>query len=151
MEMHHLGCGIWSLIRLRTGRVLRATVPAPILSSDWRGLGRRTSALKGPAAECDVVARSRPEVVRPAVGDRDAIFDAGIRRRLLVLVALSDPALRSILHPQRDSGGFGHQGALGHGASQRAADDKRLEQTFPDEYQGILAHVLGDLERGFTF
>src|ERR1017187_2154595 len=44
MEMHHLGSGIWSQMRFRTGPILRVTVPATIMRSDCRGLGRKTSA-----------------------------------------------------------------------------------------------------------
>jgi len=38
-----LGSGIWSQIRLTTGAILRVTVPATIIRSLWRGLGRKTS------------------------------------------------------------------------------------------------------------
>jgi len=44
MEMHHLGSGIWSQMRLRTGAIFNVTVPATIMRSDCRGLGRNTSA-----------------------------------------------------------------------------------------------------------
>ena len=33
MEMHHLGSGIWSQMRLSTGAILRVTVPATIMRS----------------------------------------------------------------------------------------------------------------------
>src|SRR5436309_13476616 len=46
MEMHHLGSGICSQMRFNTGAILSDTVPATIIRSDWRGLGRNTSAPK---------------------------------------------------------------------------------------------------------
>src|ERR1043165_9184426 len=46
MAMHHLGSGIWSQIRRRTGAIFRLTVPETIIRSDCRGLGRKTSAPK---------------------------------------------------------------------------------------------------------
>ena len=42
--MHHFGSGIWSQMRFSTGAIFRDTVPATIIKSDWRGLGRNTSA-----------------------------------------------------------------------------------------------------------
>src|ERR1035438_7939694 len=44
--MHHLGSGIWSQMRFSTGAIFSVTVPATIIRSDWRGLGRKTSAPK---------------------------------------------------------------------------------------------------------
>src|SRR5881409_1052180 len=46
MLMHHLGSGIWSQIRWRTGIIFIATRPATIIRSHWRGLNRITSAPK---------------------------------------------------------------------------------------------------------
>src|SRR5579872_2505088 len=46
MEMHHLGSGIWSQMRFSTGAIFSVTVPATIMRSDCRGLGRNTSAPK---------------------------------------------------------------------------------------------------------
>src|SRR5512133_3272025 len=37
MEMAHLGCGIWSQIRLSTGASLNGTRPAQMNTSAWRG------------------------------------------------------------------------------------------------------------------
>src|SRR3990170_817439 len=37
MEMHHLGCGIWSQIVRMTGASLNGTRPAQISTSAWRG------------------------------------------------------------------------------------------------------------------
>src|SRR3954467_13551963 len=44
MLMHHLGSGIWSQIRWRTGIIFMTTRPAMIIRSHWRGLNRITSA-----------------------------------------------------------------------------------------------------------
>src|ERR1041385_5320936 len=46
IEMHHFGSGIWSQMRLSTGAIFKVTVPATIIRSDCRGLGRKTSAPK---------------------------------------------------------------------------------------------------------
>src|SRR6185369_11521333 len=53
--MHHFGSGIWSQMRFRTGAILRVTVPATIMRSDWRGLGRKTSAPKRAMSNRDVL------------------------------------------------------------------------------------------------
>src|SRR5437016_12178461 len=53
--MHHLGSGICSQMRLSTGDILRVTVPATIMRSDWRGLGRNTSAPNRAMSKRDVV------------------------------------------------------------------------------------------------
>src|SRR6516225_1938329 len=55
IEMHHLGSGIWSQMRFRTGAILRVTVPATIMRSDCRGLGRNTSAPKRAMSKRDVL------------------------------------------------------------------------------------------------
>ena len=44
MDMHHFGSGIWSQMRFSTGAIFSVTVPATIIRSDCRGLGRKTSA-----------------------------------------------------------------------------------------------------------
>ena len=56
MEMHHLGSGIWSQMRFRTGAILSVTVPATIMRSDCRGLGRKTSAPKRAISKREVLA-----------------------------------------------------------------------------------------------
>src|SRR5215471_8901408 len=55
MEMHHFGSGIWSQIRFSTGAIFRVTVPATIMRSDCRGLGRNTSAPKRAMSNRDVL------------------------------------------------------------------------------------------------
>src|SRR5271157_1659478 len=55
MEMHHFGAGICSQIRLMAGAIFRVTVPDTIMRSDWRGLGRNTSAPKRAMSKREVV------------------------------------------------------------------------------------------------
>ncbi len=55
IEIHHLGSGIWSHTRLRTGAIFKVTVPATIIRSDWRGDGRNTSAPNRAMSKRDVV------------------------------------------------------------------------------------------------
>src|SRR5439155_12041459 len=90
------------------------------------------------------------EVVLQTVRHGNAIFDARIRRRLVRLVDLGDPALNPVLNPKRDACDFGHKGTLRHRASYWTSYDERLEKTFPDEDHWLLAHVLGNFERGFA-
>src|SRR5579885_2597224 len=54
IAMHHFGSGIWSQIRLSTGAIFSVTVPATIMRSDCRGLGRNTSAPKRAMSKRDV-------------------------------------------------------------------------------------------------
>src|ERR1039458_7367716 len=55
MEMHHFGSGICSQMRLTTGDIFSVTVPATIIKSAWRGLGRKTSAPKRAMSKREVV------------------------------------------------------------------------------------------------
>src|ERR1041385_6346739 len=55
IEMHHFGSGIWSQIRLRTGAIFNVTVPATIIRSLCRGLGRKTSAPNRAMSNRDVL------------------------------------------------------------------------------------------------
>src|ERR1700733_12740002 len=55
MEMHHFGSGICSQIRLTTGDIFSVTVPATIIRSAWRGLGRKTSAPNRAMSKREVV------------------------------------------------------------------------------------------------
>ena len=74
MEMHHLGSGIWSQMRFSTGAILSVTVPATIIRSDWRGLGRKTSAPKRAISKREVTEAiiSMAQQAKPKVsGQRD--------------------------------------------------------------------------------
>ena len=55
MEMHHFGSGIWSQMRFSTGAIFSVTVPATIIRSDCRGLGRKTSAPNRAISKRDVL------------------------------------------------------------------------------------------------
>src|SRR5438067_12185922 len=55
MEMHHFGSGIWSQMRFSTGAIFNVTVPATIIRSLCRGLGRKTSAPKRAISKRDVL------------------------------------------------------------------------------------------------
>src|SRR5579862_10056824 len=69
IEMHHLGSGIWSQMRLSTGAIFSVTVPATIMRSDCRGLGRKTSAPNRAMSKRDVLAAiiSMAQQARPKV------------------------------------------------------------------------------------
>jgi len=41
MEITHFGSDIWSYTLRRAGAILFTSVPATIMTSDWRGLGRK--------------------------------------------------------------------------------------------------------------
>src|ERR1700730_10285720 len=81
MEMHHFGSGIWSQMRLRTGAILRVTVPATIMRSDWRGLGRNTSAPKRAISnrEVDEAIISIAQQAKPNVSGQIADFRAQLK------------------------------------------------------------------------
>src|SRR3954452_15847467 len=67
--MHHFGSGIWSHMRFSTGAILSVTVPATIIRSLCRGLGRKTSAPKRAISKRDVLAAiiSMAQHARPKV------------------------------------------------------------------------------------
>src|SRR5579883_2730739 len=69
IEMHHFGSGIWSQMRFSTGAILSVTVPATIMRSDWRGLGRNTSAPKRAMSKREVLEAiiSMAQQARPKV------------------------------------------------------------------------------------
>src|SRR5437764_6675413 len=55
-EIHHFGSGIWSQMRFSTGPIFSVTVPATIIRSDCRGLGRNTSAPNRAISKREVLA-----------------------------------------------------------------------------------------------
>src|SRR6516164_7953484 len=81
IEMHHLGSGIWSQMRLTTGAILSVTVPATIIRSLWRGLGRKTSEPKRAISKRDVEAAiiSMAQHARPNVMGQIADFRAQLK------------------------------------------------------------------------
>ncbi len=65
-------------MRLRTGAILSVTAPATIIRSDWRGLGRKTSAPKRAISKRDVedAIISIAQQARPNVNGQIADFRA---------------------------------------------------------------------------
>src|SRR5438128_4388704 len=68
--MHHLGSGIWSQTRLMIGAIFSVGVPATIIKSDWRVLGRKTPAPKrsisnrdAPVAIISMAQQASPNVI----------------------------------------------------------------------------------------
>src|SRR5208337_52742 len=81
MEMHHLGAGICSHIRLIAGAIFSVTVPDTIMRSDWRGLGRNTSAPKRAMSKREVVEAiiSMAQQARPKVSGQSEDFRAQLK------------------------------------------------------------------------
>src|ERR1700739_4355986 len=70
MEITHLGSGIWSYTRRTIGAIFSVTVPATIIRSDWRGLGRNMPAPKrsiskreAPVAIISIAQQAKPNVI----------------------------------------------------------------------------------------
>src|SRR2546423_12027469 len=70
IEIHHFGSGIWSHMRCTTGDILSVTVPATIMRSLWRGLGRKTSEPKRAISKravddaiISIAQQARPKVI----------------------------------------------------------------------------------------
>ena len=81
MEMHHFGSGIWSQMRFSTGAIFRVTVPATIMRSDCRGLGRNTSAPKRAISKREVedAIISIAQQARPNVSGQSADLRAQLK------------------------------------------------------------------------
>ena len=81
MEMHHFGSGIWSQMRFSTGAIFKVTVPATIIRSDWRGLGRNTSAPKRAMSKRDVLEAiiSMAQQANPNVSGQSADLRAQLK------------------------------------------------------------------------
>src|SRR5215468_11649624 len=70
MEMTHFGSGIWSYTRRTIGAIFRVTVPATMIKSDCRGLGRKIPApnrsiskREAPVAIISIAQQARPNVI----------------------------------------------------------------------------------------
>src|SRR5579884_1988787 len=81
MEMHHFGSGIWSQMRFSTGAIFSVTVPATIMRSDCRGLGRKTSAPNRAMSkrEVDDAIISIAQQARPKVSGHSADLRAQLK------------------------------------------------------------------------
>src|SRR5574337_1570194 len=70
MAITHLGSGICSYSVLMRGAIFSVTVPATIITSDWRGDGRKTPApnrsmskREAPVAIMSMAQQARPKVI----------------------------------------------------------------------------------------
>src|SRR5262245_14406319 len=70
MHMTHFGSGIWSYTRRTIGAIFNVTVPATMIRSDCRGLGRKMPAPKrsisnreAPVAIISIAQQARPKVI----------------------------------------------------------------------------------------
>src|SRR5438876_6942564 len=109
MEITHLGSGIWSYSRRRTGAIFLVTVPATIMRSDWRGEARKTSAPKRAMSyrEADAAIISIAQHARPnPIGQIDDSRAQFRTRSMLVVMKLSSKrwSMSPIGDPYRDSG-----------------------------------------------
>src|SRR5215831_15747961 len=88
MAIHHFGSGIWSQTRFITGPIFNVGVPATIIRSDWRGLGRKTPAPKRSMSNRDapVAIISIAQHARPNVMGHNADFRAQLKTRSTVVV-----------------------------------------------------------------
>src|SRR6185436_19763596 len=92
IEITHLGSGIWSYSRRRTGAIFLVTVPATIIRSDWRGEARNTSAPKramskreAEAAIISIAQHARPKPIGQIDDSRAQLST----RSMLVVMKLS--------------------------------------------------------------
>src|SRR5439155_21268972 len=90
MEMHHFGSGIWSQMRFRTGAILSVTVPATIIRSDCRGLGRKTSAPNRAMSKREVVEAiiSMAQQAKPNVSGQSADLRAQLKTWSTLVVTI---------------------------------------------------------------
>src|SRR5579862_2945109 len=81
IAIHHLGSGIWSQMRRKTGAIFKLTVPATIIRSDCRGLGRKTSAPNRAISKREVEEAiiSMAQHARPKVSGQSADLRAQLK------------------------------------------------------------------------
>src|SRR5207253_11113189 len=90
--MTHLGSGIWSYNRRRTGAIFLVTVPATIIRSDCRGDARNTSAPNRAMSnrDADAAIISIAQHARPKpIGQMDDSRAQFMTRSMLVVMKLS--------------------------------------------------------------
>src|SRR5438034_7409194 len=90
MEMTHLGSGIWSYTRRTMGAIFNVTVPATMMRSDWRGLGRKIPAPNRSISKRDapVAIISIAQHARPNVIGHNADLRAQLKRKSTVVVTM---------------------------------------------------------------
>src|SRR5215470_5008425 len=116
--MHHFGSGIWSQTLRITGAIFRVTVPATIIRSDWRGLGRKMPAPNRSMSkrEAPVAIISMAQQAKPNVIGHIADFRAQLKTKSTVVVMMFF-SKRSSIHAGMNSPNVGPssgpiQGAL---------------------------------------
>src|SRR5262245_29600074 len=92
--MHHFGSGIWSQTRLMIGAIFRVGVPATIIRSDWRGLGRKTPApnrsmskREAPVAIISIAQHASPKVIGQSA---DLRAQLKTKSTVVVMIPLDD-------------------------------------------------------------
>src|SRR5215210_8346429 len=98
--MHHFGSGIWSHTRLMTGAILSVGVPATIIKSDWRGLGRKTPAPNlsiskrdAPVAIISIAQQASPNVIGHSA---DLRAQLNTKSTVVVIIPLEDSIVSSL-------------------------------------------------------
>src|SRR3954469_10013143 len=88
--MTHLGSGIWSYTRRTIGAIFSVTVPATMMRSDCRGLGRKIPAPNRSISKRDapVAIISIAQHARPNVMGQRADFRAQLNRESTVVVMM---------------------------------------------------------------
>src|SRR5215467_2117163 len=98
--MHHFGSGIWSQTLFMTGAIFSVGVPATIIRSDCRGLGRNTPApnLSMSKREAPVAIISIAQQARPNVIGHRADFRAQLNTKstVVVIIPLDDSMVCSV-------------------------------------------------------
>src|SRR5215470_16951884 len=96
--MHHLGSGIWSQTLLITGAIFSVGVPATIIKSDWRGLGRKkTPNLSRSNRDAPVAIISIAQQASPKVIGHIADLRAQLKTKstVVVIIPLDDSTVSS--------------------------------------------------------
>src|SRR5215471_144083 len=100
IAMHHFGSGIWSHTLFMTGAIFNVGVPATIIRSDCRGLGRNTPApnLSMSKREAPVAIISIAQQARPNVIGQRADFRAQLNTKstVVVIIPLDDSIVCSV-------------------------------------------------------
>src|SRR5438128_392301 len=98
--MHHFGSGIWSQTRLMIGAILSVGVPATIIRSDCRGLGRNTPAPKrsisnrdAPVAIISIAQQASPKVIGHSA---DLRAQLKTKSTVVVITPLDDSTISSL-------------------------------------------------------
>ena len=90
IEITHFGSGIWSYTRRTIGAIFNVTVPATMIRSDCRGLGRKIPAPNRSMSKRDapVAIISIAQQAKPNVIGQMADFRAQLKRKSTVVVMM---------------------------------------------------------------